>query len=190
MRKHQSSFGRKRSHAEFQFSQDSKESQPDLTQSDPTKDSSQPLSQESQNSQANSSQGDEIQDKSIVGLLAAPSNLLVRYEEGLPQLLYEEFLSDREEDVVQAGEEIFKRLEDSKSKSSKSLTDFIGMGGHAVVLMILRKWRENAKIQAKGCSILASLIHHWQNATNLSASINIVEHLNKMGAMEPPSWLL
>lgn len=174
-----SSSSRKRPRASEEFSE--KED----SQSQPAKGESLYSSQEDvQQLKSTPSETDsQLAESQSSAVLPATARVQVSYEEGIPRLLYEGLQSDDSETVAKAAAELYAVLQSKKDKNN-AVDELIGLGGHAVLLMVMRKWPDNADIQGKCCSCIAAMIHNWQHDSSLGKRLNLAERLNAMGCME------
>ncbi|CAB9526571.1 expressed unknown protein [Seminavis robusta] len=83
----------------------------------------------------------------------------LKFAPGLPTLLFDHLQSstDSVELVEQAMDQLANLLEDA---SIQLLTQLVGLGGPALVMLTMRKYAQNQSIQINACYILAMIIHH------------------------------
>jgi len=108
---------------------------------------------------------------------AAPHYVEVQLEpvyaplEAIPKLLLEDVLSNNGKMV----EEAMDRLARKCRKSATIREEAYRAGGHAVIVMVMRQWRNNKVIQSGGCRCMTSLTTEMPLAKKSLAMIGGVE---------------
>lgn len=89
----------------------------------------------------------------------------------IPHLLVEEILSDSDKLVEDAIDRLARRCR----KSDEIRDEAYRAGGHAIIVMVMRRWRDNELIQAGGCRCITNMTCQFPDAKRSFAMIGGVE---------------
>ncbi|CAB9497071.1 armadillo repeat containing 6 [Seminavis robusta] len=91
--------------------------------------------------------------------------------DSIPRLLLEEVLSTN----AKVAEDAIDRLARRCRKSAEIREEAFRAGGHAIVIMVMRQWRDNEAIQAGGCRCITNMTCQFPDAKKSFAMIGGVE---------------
>ena len=104
----------------------------------------------------------------------------ISYPGGLASLLFGgDLLSDDEDKVIQATIHL-KGLLRAGNETANAL-QFVALGGHALLVTVMKKWETHPVIQYRLCASMADFTYNFLNSKN---DINIFSALVQMGTMD------
>lgn len=108
--------------------------------------------------------------------------ITIDYPEGLPSILFDgALMSDNAEQVVQATIQLKSALRSGNGQDTAK--QFVALGGHALLVTVMKKWETHPVIQYRLCASMADFTYHYPNSKS-SRKMNVFAALVQMGGMD------
>jgi hypothetical protein len=107
----------------------------------------------------------------------------MKYDDGWPKILFEGLQSENPGTVARATQELDDLLNILPPLREQLHKDFLDLGGHATIVLTMRKWPGNAKILSGLCLCVGRMVmlHDGENGDGTDA--NLVSSFVKMGGV-------
>lgn len=112
---------------------------------------------------------------------------LIKYQDGFPKLLFQDLQSNDSNTVLNGAMELDNLLGCSNACPDKLQTEFLNLGGHAIVLTTMQKWNSNVNIQSHLCRCIAGMILTYNRGKKRSSEgdeNDLVSSLLLMGTLD------
>lgn len=107
--------------------------------------------------------------------------IAIEYPEGLPSILFDgALMSDNAEEVVEATIKLKSVLRTGNGQDNAK--QFVALGGHALLVTVMKKWETHPVIQYRLCASMADFTYHYPNSK--SRKMNVFAALVQMGGMD------
>ena len=119
--------------------------------------------------------------------LAGEQSSTIKYQAGFPKLLFQDLQSDNPNNVLKAAQELDTMLWDDGSCPNKFQTEFLALGGHALVIAAMQKWPTQVLIQSHLCRCFAGMIMTYNRGKKSSSGEStdaLVSSLLLMGVLD------